>query len=69
MEEHNELMTLPEPNGGKVVAQPEPNGKPPADAKQLRTEQVGALLGEAYKGASQVKLKDHEWKKLTRRLS
>ena len=35
-----------------------------ADAKQLRTEHVGALLGEAYKGASQVKLKDHEWKKL-----
>ena len=36
----------------------------PADAKQLRTEHVGALLGEAYKGASQLKLTKDESKKL-----
>src|SRR4029077_3157768 len=36
----------------------------PADAKQLRTEAVGALLGEAYKGASQLKLTKDEAKKL-----
>ena len=65
MDEHNELMTLPEPNGGKVVVQPEPNGKPPADAKQLRTEAVGALLSGAYAGASTLKLKPNEIKDLT----
>jgi hypothetical protein len=37
---------------------------PPADAKALRTEHVGALLGEAYKGASQLKLTKDEQKKL-----
>jgi hypothetical protein len=36
----------------------------PADAKQLRTEHIGALLGEAYKGASQLKLNKDEQKKL-----
>jgi hypothetical protein len=36
----------------------------PHDAKQLRTEHVGALLGEAYKGASQLKLTKDEQKKL-----
>jgi hypothetical protein len=48
-----------------LVVQPEPNGKPPADAKQMRVEAVGALLGEAYKGASQLKLKPNEIKELT----
>lgn len=41
-----------------------PEAAQPADAKQLRTEAVGALLGEAYKGASQLKLKADESKKL-----
>ncbi len=41
------------------------NGKPPADAKALRTEHVGKLLGEAYEGASKLKLKPDEIKKLT----
>ena len=44
-----------------AVLQP---GHAPADAKQLRTEHVGALLGEAYKGASQLKLNKDEQKKL-----
>ncbi len=41
------------------------NGKPPADAKTLRTEHIGKLLGEAYEGASKLKLKADEIKKLT----
>ncbi len=43
---------------------PEPNGKPPADAKALRTEHIGKLLDHAYQGASALKLKDGEAKKL-----
>ncbi len=41
----------------------EPNHKQ-ADPKQLRAEHVGALLGEAYKGASMLKLKPGEAKAL-----
>ena len=61
-------LALPEQENAPV-SQPElpiANHKPaaPADAKQLRTEHVGALLGEAYKGASQLKLNAQESKKL-----
>ena len=54
----------------QITPQPElqvANGKPgpPADAKQLRTEAVGALLSGAYAGASTLKLKPDEAKKLT----
>lgn len=36
----------------------------PPDAKQLRVEHIGALLGEAYKGASSLKLNKQEQKEL-----
>ncbi len=62
---HTELA-IPEEQTA-AVAPPEPpktNGPPP-DAKALRTEHVGKLLGEAYMGASTLKLKPDEIKKLT----
>ena len=65
MDEHNELVTT---NGGQVELAKPPdvaNGKPPPDAKALRTEAVGALLSGAYAGASTLKLKPNEVKKLT----
>ncbi len=56
----SEELILPLPEN----PQPEQNGKPTADAKQLRTEHVGKLLDHAYQGASALKLKDGEAKKL-----
>jgi hypothetical protein len=63
MNETNDLTlaeTVPLPPPAVVT-----NGNPPPDAKALRTEHVGKLLGEAYKGASTLKLKPDEIKKLT----
>jgi hypothetical protein len=66
MKEMSAELTLPEETAPLPhVDLPPANNKPPADAKQLRTEHVGALLGEAYKGASTLKLKVDEVKKLT----
>lgn len=45
----------------QVPAPPEP---PPADAKALRTGSIGKLLDSAYQGASGLKLKADESKKL-----
>jgi hypothetical protein len=64
----NSELALPEQ---EITPQPELQGvdhKPallPADAKQLRTEAVGALLSGAYAGASTLKLKPNEIKDLT----
>lgn len=57
----NDQLTLSETPATAVAAT---ESIVPADAKQLRTEHVGALLGEAYKGASQLKLNKDESKKL-----
>ncbi len=62
----NTELAIPEEQTA-AVAPPEPpktNGPPP-DAKALRTEHVGKLLGEAYMGASTLKLKPNEVKDLT----
>ncbi len=48
-----------------TLTNPRPENGSHADAKQLRTEHVGKLLGEAYEGASKLKLKADEIKKLT----
>jgi hypothetical protein len=43
---------------------PTPPEPPPADAKALRTGSIGKLLDAAYMGASTLKLKPEEIKKL-----
>ena len=61
----NELA-LPEQETAPVP-QPElpvTNHNPPPDAKALRTAHVGKLLDSAYQGASTLKLKPEESKKL-----
>jgi hypothetical protein len=66
MTEENQLAVMTE----EITPQPElqvanGKGKPPPDAKALRTEAVGALLSGAYAGASTLKLKPNEVKDLT----
>ena len=57
-----ETITLSPPQAAELTPT---NGRPPADAKQLRVEHVGKLLEGAYARASQLKLKKEEWKALT----
>ncbi len=60
----NELAIPEEQTAAVAPPEPPKNGTPP-DAKALRTEHVGALLGHAYQGASMLKLKPNEVKELT----
>jgi hypothetical protein len=57
----SEQLAIPQKQQPEKI---ENGNKGTLDAKQRRTEHIGALLGAAYMGASTVKLKDHEWKKL-----
>src|SRR5215510_7186773 len=52
-------LDVPMPASTAAVNQP-----PPPDAKALRTSHVGTLLGEAYKGASTLKINKQEQKDL-----
>src|SRR5215471_2555450 len=52
----------------RAITKPEPvvnGGQPPPDAKALRTSHVGQLLGQAYLGASTLKLTKNETDRLT----
>lgn len=58
---NEELTTIPK----EITPPSTPDvGAPKPDAKTLRVEQVGRLLGAAYEKASQLKLKDGESRKL-----
>src|SRR5215471_9960203 len=66
----NEMETTSE-ELAKVDTAPTPptpqspvSGQPPPDAKTMRTSHIGQLLGEAYKGASTLKINKQEQKDL-----
>jgi hypothetical protein len=67
METHTLVEDTPEQQLTLPPKQAQPtenNHRTLPDSKQMRVEHVGALLAEAYKGASQLKLKADERKKL-----